>query len=671
VNDPRNSDPLRGGPNSNGPGNQPPRRRISGRVWLIVTVVVVLLYLPYYLSLLPNNNKGPVVTIPYSTFITQVNAGAVKSAHLSQTTANGDFKSAYKYTDGKTYNSYTTTLAGSPSAPDNALQDLLRTHNVEVTGVTDTSPAWLNILGILLNVLPFIFLIGLFYFGTQAARRQQQGIFGFGQSKAKLYTEERPSTTFGDVAGVEAAKNELSEEVDFLRDPTKYQKLGARIPKGVLLVGPPGTGKTLLARAVAGEAHVPFFSISATEFVEVFVGVGASRVRDLFDKAKAAAPAIVFIDEIDAIGRQRGSGGPLGGGTNDEREQTLNQLLVSMDGFEPNQAVIVLAATNRPDVLDQALLRPGRFDRQVQVDPPDRKGREAILKIHTRNIPMSAAIDLEAIAQATPGMSGADLANLANEAALTAARKGQSQVSPRDFEEALDRITLGAPGAALMNEDERRLVAYHEGGHTLVAFMLPNVDPVHRVTITPRGRSLGVTQFRPIDDRRNYRRDYLLDRMAVGLGGRAAEEVSCDDITSGAQNDLQQVTGMARAMVTQLGMSSELGPEYFGGSGDDALNGRGFNPWEPKEYSDETAKRIDDAVARLIDEAHHRALKTLTDNRPMLDAIADALMRDESLDRNQLTAIVNAHRPDGMAPIPIPTGPPTPYPDLPEPVTSV
>jgi len=675
VNNPRNSDPLRGGPNSNGngpgPGNQPPRRRISGRVWLIVTVVVVLLYLPYYLSLLPNNNKGPVVTIPYSAFVSQVNAGNVKSARLSQTTANGDFKGSYKSTDGKTYGSYTTTLAGSPSAPDNTLQDRLQTHGVAVTGVADTTPAWLNIVGILLNVLPFLFLIGLFYFGTQAARRQQQGIFGFGQSKAKLYTEERPSTTFGDVAGVEAAKQELSEEVDFLRDPTKYQKLGARIPKGVLLVGPPGTGKTLLARAVAGEAHVPFFSISATEFVEVFVGVGASRVRDLFDKAKAAAPAIVFIDEIDAIGRQRGSGGPLGGGTNDEREQTLNQLLVSMDGFEPNQAVIVLAATNRPDVLDHALLRPGRFDRQVQVDPPDRKGREAILKIHTRNIPMSAAIDLEAIAQATPGMSGADLSNLANEAALTAARKGQAQVNPRDFEEALDRITLGAPGTALMNEDERRLVAYHEGGHTLVAFMLPNVDPVHRVTITPRGRSLGVTQFRPIDDRRNYRRDYLLDRMAVGLGGRAAEEVACDDITSGAQNDLQQITGMARAMVTQLGMSEELGPEYFGGSGDDALNGRGYNPFEPKEYSDETAKRIDDAVARLIEEAHHRAIKTLTDNRLMLDAIADALMRDESLDRNQLTAIVNAHRPDGMAPIPVPIGAPTLYPDSPEPVTSV
>jgi len=673
VNNPRNNDPLTGGPNSTGPGSGPgggpPRRRISGRVWLIITVVIVLLYLPYYATLLPNNKGAD--NIAYSTFITQVNGGNIKNAHLSPTTATGDFKKPYKDAkDGKTYPGYTTDLPGSSAAPDTALIPLLQRHGVQVFGQQDTTPAWLNIVGILLNVLPFLFLIGLFYFGTQAARRQQQGIFGIGQSKAKIYTEERPSTTFADVAGVEAAKNELSEEVDFLRDPTKYQKLGARIPKGVLLVGPPGTGKTLLARAVAGEAHVPFFSISATEFVEVFVGVGASRVRDLFEKAKATAPAIVFIDEIDAIGRQRGSGGPLGGGTNDEREQTLNQLLVSMDGFEPNQAVIVLAATNRPDVLDHALLRPGRFDRQVTVDPPDRKGREAILKIHTRNIPLAPGIDLSAIAQATPGMSGADLANLANEGALTAARKGEAAVTPHDFEEALDRITLGSPGAALMNEDERRTVAYHEGGHTLVAFMLPNVDPVHRVTITPRGRSLGVTQFRPIDDRRNYRRDYLLDRMAVGLGGRAAEEVSCDDITSGAQNDLQQVTGMARAMVTQLGMADELGPEYFGGAGDDALNGRMSNPFETKDYSEETARKIDAAMHRLIEEAHKRALTALRENRATLDAIATALMQEESLDRSQITAIINAHRPAGAPPIPVPTGPATPLPDEPEPVAS-
>ena len=362
-------------------------------------------------------------------------------------------------------------------------------------------------------------------------------------------------------------------------------------------------------------------------------------MRDLFEKAKAQAPAIIFIDELDAIGGQRGGGGRAGG-TNDEREQTLNQLLVSMDGFEPTTAVIVLAATNRPDVLDQALLRPGRFDRQVTVDRPDRRGREAILRIHTRQIPLSPSVDFAALAQATPGMSGADLANLANEAALTAARRGEAAVTPADFEDALDRITLGAPGSVLMDEEERRTVAYHESGHTLVAYSLPGVDPIHRVTIIPRGRSLGVTEFRPDDDRRNYRRDYLLARMAVGLGGRAAEEVACAQVTSGAQNDLQQVTRMARAMVTQLGMSDELGPEYFGGNEDDSLAGRAYASWEPKEYGQATADQIDAAVRRLIDEAHQRALTTLTAQRDKLDSLAAALLKEESLDHDQLAAIL-------------------------------
>src|SRR2546421_2247086 len=483
-------------------------------------------------------------------------------------------------------------------------------HRLAPTGVALTllglsllsSPVFhVPLLGLLVPALAFLLLAGLLYrFVRSSATQRQQEIFTLRNSTARVYAMERPSTTFADVAGVEAAKRELQEEVDFLRDPKKYQRLGARIPKGVLLGGPPGTGKALLARAVAGEAHVPFFSISATEFVEVFVGVGASRVRDLFAKARAAAPAIVFIDEIDAIGRQRGRGGPLGGGTNDEREQTLNQLLVSMDGFEPNAAVIVMAATNRPDVLDQALLRPGRFDRQVVVEPPDRRGREAILRIHTRSIPLGPDVDLAALAQATPGMSGADLANLANEAALNAARTGAQAVRARDFEEALDRITLGAEGPPVMDAQQRRLAAYHEGGHALVASLLPHVDPVHRVTITPRGRSLGVTQFRPLDDRRNYRRAYLLERLAVGLGGRAAEGVGCAGITSGAQNDLQQGTRSAPGLVTQLGMADELGPEYFGGTSDDALAGR-YNPWEPKEYSDETAERIDEAGHRLIE----------------------------------------------------------------------
>ena len=618
--------------------------------WLGVAALLLLCLTFFFLVPAPTSSTPATqMNLSYSAFLTQVQANNVKTARLSSNTASGLFNKPYvDPVSGQSYPGYTTTLL--PIA-DPGLVPLLIQHHVQLMGDDQTPPPWLQMLGPLLPALLVLLVFGLVYAVMGArSRRGPRGISSVGQSHARLYTEERPSTAFADVAGVETAKSELSQEVDFLRDPTKYQRLGAKIPKGVLLVGPPGTGKTLLARAVAGEARVPFFSISATEFVEVFVGVGASRVRDLFEKAKMTAPAIIFIDEIDAIGRQRGSGGPLGGGTNDEREQTLNQMLVSMDGFEPNQTVIVLAATNRPDVLDHALLRPGRFDRQVTVDPPDRRGREAILRVHARDIPLAPEVSLAALAQATPGMSGADLANLANEAALTAARKRESCVSAADFEEALDRITLGAEGAALMNEEERRTVAYHEGGHALVACLLPNVDPVHRVTITPRGRSLGVTQFRPLDDRRNYRRDYLLARMAVGLGGRSAEEIAATDITSGAQNDLQQVTQMARAMVTQMGMADELGHEYFGGSGDDALGGRPYNPWEPKEYSEATAGRIDVAVARLIDEAHECARRLLEQHRVTLDRIAAALMEEESLTREQLLAIVQAKGDDATLP---------------------
>ena len=634
--------------------------RLSGRTWLVLTAIVLLFDIIFYAAQVQSNmsSQGAQTTLSYSALVTQIRAGHLKDAKVTGTTVDGHFKTPYKDPSSrKTYTRYTTTVISEVLGSTVAL---LQKNNVQVTLETQTTPLWLTVLGTLLSALPLLFLVGLFYFGSRAARQQQQGIFGFGQSRAKLYTEERPQTTFADVAGVDAAKSEVREIVDFLRDPSVYHRLGARIPKGVLLVGPPGTGKTLLARAIAGEANVPFLAISATEFVELFVGVGASRVRDLFDRAKAAAPSIIFVDEIDAIGGSRGGRGPLGGGGNDEREQTLNQLLVSMDGFEPNVAVIVLAATNRPDVLDPALLRPGRFDRQVEIDPPDRKGREAILKIHTAHIPLAPGVDLAALAAATPGMSGADLANLANEAALAGGRKGETQVTQADFESALDRITLGLEGTPLMNQEERRTVAYHEGGHALVAIMLPNVDPVQRITITPRGRSLGVTQFLPVDDRRNYRRDYLVNRMAVGMGGRAAEEVARDEITSGAQNDLQMVTNIARTMVTQLGMADELGPAYLGGSADNALSGRLYNPFEPKEYSEETARRIDAAVSRLVDEAHDCALSILRQNRDALDAVAAALVRDESLDRVQFTAIVNAHRAPEQAPIPVPTGMPTP-----------
>ncbi len=643
----------------------PPRFRLSWGTLAIIMGVVILFDAYFYRGMV--QGTGPEIGLVYSSsgplsFLSQVDDGHIKTALLSSSNVSGDFRVPLRY-KGKTYVRYSVTILPQQV---NQVTKHLQAHRVRLSNQSSSVPAWLSILGLFSYALPFLILIGLFYFGTRMARQQTQGVFGFGQGRGKLYTEERPQTTFADVAGVDTAKAELTEIVDFLREPAKYHRLGARIPKGALLVGPPGTGKTLLARAIAGEANVPFLAISATEFVELFVGVGASRVRDLFTRAKAVAPSIIFVDEIDAIGGARGGRNPISGGGNDEREQTLNQMLVSMDGFEPNEAVIVLAATNRPDVLDPALLRPGRFDREVVVDPPDRRGREAILKIHTRNMPLASDVDLTNMARATPGMSGADLANLANEAALTAARRNRSQVTEADFLYALDRVTLGLEGSPLMNEEERRTVAYHESGHALVAFMLPNVDPVNRITITPRGRSLGVTQFLPVDDRRNYRRDYLLNRMAVGMGGRAAEEIVFEDITSGAQNDLQMVTSVARTMVTQLGMADELGPTYLGGAGDDALSGRRYNPFEPKEYSDETATRIDEAVSRLVNEAHDRAVQVLRGHGEALEAVADALLHEESLDRQEFAAIVNAHLPAGEKPLPVPTGDPTPIGEEPQ-----
>jgi cell division protease FtsH len=638
---PSTGNPRRTGTGGNQPQGQntPPRFQLSGRAWLILIAVILFFNIIFYYNAAQETMTGPSAQIPlsYSSFIHQVNASNIKKASVSGDEVTGDFKSPVKF-HGQTYNRFKVTVI---SNLDNQVVPTLQRHGADVTLSSASVPIWLTVLGLLLNALPFILLIGLFYLGSRTAQAQQQGVFGFGRSRAKLYTEERPTTTFADVAGVTGAKGELQEIVDFLKNPDRYRRLGARIPKGVLLVGPPGTGKTLLARAVAGEAQVPFLAISATEFVELFVGVGASRVRDLFEEAKKLSPSIVFVDEIDAIGGTRSSRSGFGGG-NDEREQTLNQLLVSMDGFEPNEAVIVLSATNRSDILDPALLRPGRFDREIEVDPPDRAGREAILRIHTRQIPLAPEVDLGAVARATPGMSGADLANLANEAALGAARSGRSQVMQSDFDQALDRVTLGVAGSPLMNADERRAVAIHEGGHALVAYNLPDVDPVNRITITPRGRSLGVTQFVPADDRRNYRRKYLLNRMAVGLGGRAAEELALDDITSGAQNDLQQVTNIARTMVTELGMADDVGLTYFGNGG--GAGQPAYNPFAPKGYSDEWAARIDEAVARLVNEAHDLALRTLSENRAALDAVAEALVHDESLERDQFIAIVSAQR---------------------------
>jgi cell division protease FtsH len=442
--------------------------------------------------------------------------------------------------------------------------------------------------------------------------------------------------TFNDVAGADEAKEELSEVVEFLRNPQKYHDVGARIPRGVLLVGPPGTGKTLLARAIAGEAEVPFFTISASEFVEMFVGVGASRVRDLFEKAKVAAPAIIFIDELDAVGRRRGAGL---GAVNDEREQTLNQLLVEMDGFDDRHEVILIAATNRPDVLDPAILRPGRFDREVTVGLPDRKGREGILKIHSRGLRLAPDISLGLMARSTTGFSGADLANLCNEAALIAARAGHDQVSMQDFEEALDRIILGAARSTILSDHDRQVVAYHEAGHALAAWLLPNADPVHKVTIIPHGRALGVTQQMPGEDQFNYSREYLLSRIAVMLGGRTAEELAIGDITTGAENDLIEATRLARRMVTRWGMG-ELGLMAI--ASDEEQPFLGYELTQGHNYSEETGARIDRDIQQLLNERHEVITQLLIESRDKLDQLVDSLLHEETIDQNELTKILGS-----------------------------
>ena len=502
-------------------------------------------------------------------------------------------------------------------------------------------PPWFSTL--LVDWLPTLLLIGfLVYIGRQASQNQAS-IFGFGRNRAKPHLSEQPNVTFKDVAGADEAKRDLEEVVDFLRQPEKYYELGAHIPRGILLVGPPGTGKTLLARAVAGEAGVPFFSLSASEFVEMFVGVGASRVRDLFEQAKATAPAIVFIDELDAVGRRRGAGL---GAVNDEREQTLNQLLVEMDGFDEHQEVILLAATNRPDVLDPALLRPGRFDRQVVVSLPDRQGREGILHIHTRKLRLAPNVELTALARATTGMSGADLANLCNEAALVAAQYGHQQVERVDFNEAIDKILLGEARSLMLSEQDRQVIAYHEGGHALVAWLSPAADPVHKVTIIPRGRALGATEQLPNEDQYNYSRSYLLARLAVMLGGRAAEDVIIGDITTGAENDLVQATRLARHMFTRWGMGHMGNVAFEAGDEQPFL---GYELARGRDYSEATAAQIDREVEQLLAERYQFVRQLLIGTRDKLDRLAEALLREESVDQAELTQILGPHPQSGEA----------------------
>ncbi len=611
----------------------PPRPKWKNLLpWLVLLAFLVLAwFLP---SLLGQNGTQGSETVSYTTFIEQVNANNVQSVIITDYTVTGVFKSPVPSADGTTKSTLFTTTV--PQFGNNDLIALLQEHHVEIAVQPSSGGGasfWLNLL---IFVGPILLMILLLWWLSRRVSRTQSGLFSFGKSRARLYMGGKTQTTFQDVAGVDEAKAELVEIVEFLKAPTRFQRLGGKIPKGILLVGPPGAGKTLLAKAVAGEADVPFFSMSASEFVEMFVGVGASRVRDLFETAKKSAPCIIFIDELDAVGRQRGAG--LGGG-NDEREQTLNQILVEMDGFDPHEAIIVLSATNRPDVLDPALLRPGRFDRQIVVDRPDRAGREAILRVHVRKVPLAPDVKLDIIAASTVGMVGSDLANLVNEAALTAARHNLDQVTQACFEEAIDRIMMGAERPLVLSEEERRVIAYHESGHALVAMLTPEADPVHKVTIVPRGQALGATQIMPIDDRHNYSRAYLLARLAVGLGGRVAEELEIGEITTGAENDLKEVTELAREMVTRWGMSHRIGTVFLGGE-QEVFLGREVGLRERQSYSEQTAALIDEEVQQLIAERYSYVQQLLSQHLEELGRVAHALLERESLDEQQLQRLV-------------------------------
>jgi cell division protease FtsH len=593
----------------------------------------------------------PEVTIPYTTFLDQVRANNVAKIQIIGDKIVGSFVKPFVWPETKpgvtkprpakteaqnvpsaAPNTYTDFDTSFPAAiGDPSLLPLLEAHKV-VVDVRPPSSPWL--LELLANWFPTLLLVGFFWWMSVNARKSQSGLFGLGRTKARRYNEDQAKVTFNDVAGADEAKSDLQEEVDFLSHPLKYHNLGARIPRGVLLVGPPGTGKTLLAKAVAGEAGVPFFSLSASEFVEMFVGIGASRVRDLFSQAKATAPAIVFIDELDAVGRRRGAGV---GAVNDEREQTLNQLLVEMDGFDERNEVIVLAATNRPDVLDPALLRPGRFDRQVVVGLPDRQGREGILRIHTKKLRLSPDVDLSTLSRSTTGSSGADLANLCNEAALISARHNRTQVVMADFEEAQDKILLGGARPALMDPHERLIVAYHESGHALVAWLSPAADSVRKVTIVPHGHALGLTEQLPDDDHYNYNVTYLLARLAIMLGGRTAEEIAIGDVTTGAENDLMQATRLARHMVTRWGMGKLGLMSFQSGEHQPFL---GYELAQGREYSEATAARIDQEVQRLLEEQHRAVHHLLTHAREKLDRLVKVLLQEETVAQDRLAEIL-------------------------------
>ncbi|HSV02595.1 MAG TPA: ATP-dependent zinc metalloprotease FtsH [Phenylobacterium sp.] len=593
-------------------------------IWGVIVVVLVGLY-----SMVTGGGRAAGASeIPYSQLVAKVNSGEVKQAVIRGAAVEVKDQANHVFT------------AMTPVNQDDLVKKL------ESTGAEiDVKPVGgVTLMGVILQALPVLLLIGVWIFFMRQMQGGARGAMGFGKSKARLLTENKNRVTFEDVAGVDEAKEELSEIVDFLKDPQKFQRLGGKIPKGALLIGPPGTGKTLLARAIAGEAGVPFFTISGSDFVEMFVGVGASRVRDMFEQAKKNAPCIIFIDEIDAVGRHRGAG--LGGG-NDEREQTLNQLLVEMDGFEANEGIILIAATNRPDVLDPALLRPGRFDRQVVVPNPDINGREKILRVHMRNVPLAADVDVKVIARGTPGFSGADLSNLVNEAALMAARKNRRMVMMRDFEDAKDKVMMGAERRSMvMTEDEKKLTAYHEGGHALVVLNVASTDPLHKVTIIPRGRALGVTMQLPERDKYSMSYEQMASRLAILFGGRVAEELifGKEKITSGASNDISQATKLARAMVTKWGFSDKLGAVEYGENQEEVFLGHSVA--RNQNVSEATAKIIDEEVKRLVKAGEEEARRILTGRIEELHILAKALLEYETLNPEEIINVLK-----GVAPV--------------------
>ncbi len=584
-------------------------------LWLVIGIVLIALFNMF------NQPLAPQSEVVFSEFMDQVEQGQINEVVISGDNISG------KYVDGKAFQT-----TAPPKDPD--LIKSLRQKNVRIVVVASEQTSWY--MSILISWFPMLLLLGIWIFFMRQMQAGGGKAMSFGKSKARLLNDTKNKTTFKDVAGVDEAKEELHEIIEFLKEPQKFSKLGGKIPKGVLLIGPPGTGKTLLARAISGEANVPFFSISGSDFVEMFVGVGASRVRDLFEQGKKNSPCIIFIDEIDAVGRHRGAG--LGGG-HDEREQTLNQLLVEMDGFENNEGVILIAATNRPDVLDPALLRPGRFDRQVTVGRPDVKGREGILKVHTSTVPLTDEVELKVIARGTPGFTGADLANLVNEAALLAARDDKKAVAMVDFEEAKDKVMMGVERRSMVISDkEKKTTAYHEAGHALVAALLPGTDPIHKVTIIPRGMALGVTMQLPMDEQHTYQRNYLFSSLAILMGGRCAEEICLGEMTTGAGNDIERATEMARKMVCEWGMSDKMGPLTYGAKEEQVFLGKDFS--SQKNFSDQTAKLIDQEVKTLVMDGYTRATNLLTKNRDILEEMAQALLERETLNGKEIQNII-------------------------------